>query len=85
MFESTSADDLWPSYRISFGIGALLFTVFEALVGRQLPAPMVMVIFGVAIGALASAVMAVQEFRQQTHLSILREAMAEARSPARRP
>ncbi len=87
MFGSTSTDEElgWPQHRISFGIGALLFTLFEAAIARQLPGLVVMMIFGLALGSLASAVMALSEVKQRMHLALVRQAMVEARSTHRRP
>lgn len=87
MFESTSQDEFgWPQHRISFGIGALLFTLFEAVVARQLPGLVVMAIFGVAVGSLASAIMTLSEVKQRMQMAVVRQALVQARTTApRRP
>lgn len=80
MFESTSEPALgWPSYRLQFGIGGVLFSLFEALVARQLPGLLVLVVFGMAVGALMSGISAAQEWRQQVMMGMIGQAMAEAR------
>lgn len=85
MFESTSEDEFgWPSHRISFGIGALLFTLFEAMVARQLPGLVVMMIFGIAVGSLVSAAMTLSEVKQRMQLGLVRQSLAEARATTHR-
>lgn len=83
MIESTSEEYGWPCQRLRLGIGALLFTLFEVTIGRQLPGILVAMILGLGVGCLVSAMAALQDVRLRMQLEVIREAL-EGRSSAPR-
>lgn len=82
MFDSDESG--WPANRIWFGVGTLLFVFFDALLGHQVAAPLLLMGFALAVASLASAVASLQAVRLRMQVALAQEAMVEARSPRRR-
>ena len=65
----------WPCQRLRIGFGAVLFFLFETLIGQQLPESLRFMILGLGVACLISAYQAIRTWRLLASLEVLKLAI----------
>ncbi|MEQ9499080.1 MAG: hypothetical protein RIT81_19520 [Deltaproteobacteria bacterium] len=74
-YSSWSWDEGWPVQRLRLGWALVLFFFFEVLVGQQLPVVMPFLMLGIGLGCLASAVLAIREWKLEAQVALIMNAL----------
>ena len=67
----------WPCQRLRLAIGAILFFVFETLIGQQLPRSLAYMILGLGVASAVSAYYAVRTVRLHAQVAAIRSAFPQ--------
>jgi len=65
----------WPCQRLRMAFSLILFFFFETLIGKQLPAMLPILALGIGIACFASAMQAIQKWRLEAQLALIRDAL----------
>ena len=65
----------WPCQRLRLGWALILFYFFETLIGQQLPLALPVMMLGLGIACLVSAMFAIREWKMEAQLAILQDAI----------
>lgn len=79
----TVSEEGWPCQRLRIGFSLILFFFFETLIGKQLPYVMALLALGLGIACLASAVSAIQRWKFQQQLAVVRAVVRDHARSAR--
>ena len=73
--DSPSLEEGWPCQRLRIGWSLVLFFMFEVFVGKQLPEVMPLIALGLGAGCLASAIMAIREWKMKSQIKLIVDAL----------
>ncbi|MBK6688451.1 MAG: hypothetical protein IPG45_28515 [Deltaproteobacteria bacterium] len=65
----------WPVQRLRMGWSLVLFFFFETLLGKQLPIVMAYLALGAGLTLLGWASLAIRDWKMQTQLALIQEAL----------
>ncbi len=65
----------WPCQRLRMGWSLVLFFFFEITIGRKLPNELPFLALGLGVALLASAMLAIRDYRLVAQLAVIQDAL----------